>query len=77
MRQRRVDRQPKLSSAQQAHLVMLHVPGDDSITELAELFSVSRSTVYRVLSAPSGHELGAGHRQGTLTQRQGSFTLAS
>ncbi len=64
MRQRRVDRQLKLSSAQQAHLVMLHVPGDDSIAELAELFSVSRPTVYRVLSASSGHELSAGIDKG-------------
>src|SRR3954453_13367101 len=42
-------RQPKLSSAQQAHLVKLHNSGEHSIAELAELFSVSRPTVYRVL----------------------------
>jgi DNA invertase Pin-like site-specific DNA recombinase len=42
-------RQPKLSSAQQAHLVKLHASGEHSIAELAELFSVSRPTVYRVL----------------------------
>ena len=42
-------RQPKLSSAQQAHLGKLHGSGEHSIAELAELFSVSRPTVYRVL----------------------------
>jgi DNA invertase Pin-like site-specific DNA recombinase len=42
-------RQPKLSAAQQAHLVKLHGSGEHSIAELAELFSVSRPTVYRVL----------------------------
>ncbi len=42
-------RQPKLSPAQQAHLVKLHASGEPSIAELAELFSVSRPTVYRVL----------------------------
>jgi DNA invertase Pin-like site-specific DNA recombinase len=42
-------RQPKLSPAQQVHLVKLHASGEHSIAELAELFSVSRPTVYRVL----------------------------
>src|SRR5919112_2389096 len=42
-------RQPKLSPAQQAHLIKLHGTGEHSIAELAELFSVSRPTVYRVL----------------------------
>jgi helix-turn-helix resolvase-like protein len=39
----------KLSAAQQAHVVKLHAGGEHSIAELAELFSVSRPTVYRVL----------------------------
>ena len=42
-------RQPKLSPAQQAHLGKLHGSGEHSIAELAELVSVSRPTVYRVL----------------------------
>lgn len=41
---------PKLSAAQQKHLVGLHEAGEHSITDLAELFSVSRPTVYRTLS---------------------------
>jgi DNA invertase Pin-like site-specific DNA recombinase len=40
---------PKLSTARQAHLVKLHTAGEHTIAELAELFEVSRPTVYRVL----------------------------
>ncbi|MEU4038699.1 helix-turn-helix domain-containing protein [Streptomyces collinus] len=42
-------KQPKLSARQQAHLVEQHSTGEHSIADLAELFSVSRATVYRVL----------------------------
>lgn len=42
-------RQPKLSAKQQAELRSMHATGDYSITDLAELFSVSRPTVYRTL----------------------------
>ena len=41
-------RQPRLSAAQQTHLMKLHASGEHSIADLAELFSVSRPTVYRV-----------------------------
>src|SRR6266540_4687332 len=40
---------PKLTARQQTHLVKLHTAGEHTIPELAELFSVSRATVYRVL----------------------------
>jgi DNA invertase Pin-like site-specific DNA recombinase len=40
---------PKLSPAQERHLVKLREAGETSIGELAELFSVSRPTVYRAL----------------------------
>jgi DNA invertase Pin-like site-specific DNA recombinase len=40
-------KQPKLSARQQTHLVQLHQSGQHTISELAELFSVSRPTVYR------------------------------
>jgi DNA invertase Pin-like site-specific DNA recombinase len=43
-------KQPKLSATRQAHLVKLHAAGEHNIAELAELFSVSRPTVYRVLA---------------------------
>jgi putative transposase len=41
--------QPKLSERQQKELTRMHASGDYSISDLAELFSVSRPTVYRTL----------------------------
>jgi DNA invertase Pin-like site-specific DNA recombinase len=41
---------PKLSRAQEAHLVQLHGDGEHTVAELAELFRVTRSTVYRALA---------------------------
>jgi len=43
-------KQPKLSERQQKELRRMHDTGDYSISDLAELFSVSRPTVYRVLA---------------------------
>ena len=40
---------PRLSSKLEAHLVELHRAGNQTTTELGELFSVARSTVYRAL----------------------------
>ena len=40
---------PKLSSAQARHLVDLADSGDYSVAEVAELFRVSRSTIYRTV----------------------------
>jgi DNA invertase Pin-like site-specific DNA recombinase len=42
-------RQPKLSARQQAELRRMHTSGEYSIADLAELFNVSRPTVYRTL----------------------------
>lgn len=42
-------KRPKLSPRQEAHLVQLHEAGEHTTTELAELFSVARSTVYRAI----------------------------
>jgi DNA invertase Pin-like site-specific DNA recombinase len=42
-------KQPKLSPRQEAHLVSLHRAGNHTSSELAELFSVARSTVYRAI----------------------------
>ncbi|NHI12033.1 site-specific DNA recombinase/resolvase [Streptomyces sp. KO7888] len=42
-------KKPKLTARQQAYLVEQHATGEHSIADLAELFSVSRATVYRVL----------------------------
>jgi|TARA_R110002012_G_scaffold229712_2_gene402409 DNA invertase Pin-like site-specific DNA recombinase len=40
-------KQPKLSDKQQRELCRMHETGEYSISDLAELFSVSRPTVYR------------------------------
>ena len=40
---------PKLSAAQETHLVGLYRAGQHTTAELAELFSVGRSTVYRAI----------------------------
>ena|SRR5208337_3104833 len=43
-------KQPKLSDKQQKELRRMHDTGEYSISDLAEVFSVSRPTVYRTLS---------------------------
>jgi len=43
-------KQPKLSDKQQKELCRMHGTGTYSISDLAELFSVSRPTVYRTLA---------------------------
>ena len=43
-------KQPKLSDRQQREPCRMHATGDCSISDLAELFSVSRPTVYRTLN---------------------------
>ncbi len=42
-------KQPKLTTKQEAHLVALHREGKHTGAELAELFNVARSTVYRAV----------------------------
>jgi DNA invertase Pin-like site-specific DNA recombinase len=41
---------PKLSTKQQAELRRMHETGNYSISDLAEVFSVSRPTIYRSLN---------------------------
>ena len=47
-------KQPKLSPMQEAHLVALYRAGEHTIGELEELFSVTRSTVYRAVRRAGG-----------------------
>ena len=47
-------RQPRLSARQQAELRRMHATGDYTIADLAELFTVSRPTVYRALGRETG-----------------------
>lgn len=47
---------PKLSDKQQKELCRMHDTSEYSISDLAELFSVSRPTVYRTLARHSGNK---------------------
>ena len=47
-------KQPKLSPMQEAHLVELYRAGEHTVSEVEELFSVTRSTVYRALRRAGG-----------------------
>jgi DNA invertase Pin-like site-specific DNA recombinase len=42
-------RRPKLNARQEAHLVSLIAAGEHSTAEVADLFGISRPTVYRAL----------------------------
>ena len=42
-------KQPKLSKLQEAHLVCLYKGGQHTTAEIAEIFKVDRSTVYRIV----------------------------
>jgi DNA invertase Pin-like site-specific DNA recombinase len=46
-------KQPKLSMAQQRHLMDVHLAGTHSTSELGELFNLVRSTVYRTVQRQS------------------------
>ncbi|WP_242625354.1 helix-turn-helix domain-containing protein [Krasilnikovia cinnamomea] len=56
-------RAPKPSAPRQAHLRKLHSAGEHTIAELAELFEVSRPTVYRVLERSQTPRPRDGHRR--------------
>lgn len=51
-------KQPKLKPTQEAHLVKLWHGGDHTTLELAELFNVSRATVYRAIQRSEPAENG-------------------
>ncbi|MBU3032243.1 recombinase family protein, partial [Paracoccus sp. XHP0099] len=50
-------KQPKLSEKQQRELSRMHASGEYSISDLAELFSVSRPTVCRTLQRNSAKNM--------------------
>jgi DNA-binding MarR family transcriptional regulator len=47
-------KQPKLTERQETHLLALYRSGEHTTAELAELFNVARSTVYRALERARG-----------------------
>ena len=49
-------KKPKLTSRQEAHLVAHHHAGEHTTSELAELFGVGRSTVYRAIERAQAAE---------------------
>ncbi len=54
-------KQPKLSPMQEKHLVELYRAGEHTVSELEELFGVTRSTVYRAIRRAGGQAGGAAH----------------
>jgi DNA invertase Pin-like site-specific DNA recombinase len=66
-------KKPRLSPHQEAHLVELHRAGRHTTSELAELFNVARSTVYRAIrraGTPTTAGPGAGEPSGGRRQAQ-------
>ena len=55
-------KQPKLNPRQEAHLVDLYRQGEHSTAELADLFGVARSTVYRALERDQVRAQANAHR---------------
>jgi len=49
-------KQPSLSDKQQKELRRMYDSGDHSISNLAEVFSVSRPTIYRTLTVPNSDQ---------------------
>ena len=49
-------KQPKLSASQRAHLMKLSEAGEHNVSELAELFGVSRPTIYREMQRSAHSE---------------------
>ena len=52
-------KQPKLSTKQEAHLVALYRAGEHTVSELEELFPVTRSTIYRAVARAGGRTASA------------------
>jgi DNA invertase Pin-like site-specific DNA recombinase len=47
-------KQPKLKATQEAHLVALYRAGEHTVSELEQLFPVTRSTIYRAIARAGG-----------------------
>ena len=51
-------KQPKLNPRQEAHLVMLYRAGKHTVSELEDLFGITRSTVYRAVQRETRRQPG-------------------
>ena len=60
-------KQPKLNPRPEAHLVDLFRQGEHSTAELADLFSVARSTVYRALERDRARGQANGRRTAAIS----------
>jgi len=61
-------KQPKLNPRQEGHLVALHHAGNHSTAELADLFGIGRSTVYRAIERDARRQRPAARSGGTTNQ---------
>ena len=61
-------KQPKLNPRQEGHLVALHHAGNHSTAELADLFGIGRSTVYRAIERDARRQRPAGQSGATTSQ---------
>ncbi len=68
-------RKPKLSARQQQELRRMYDTGDYSVSDLAELFAISRPTVYRTLERQAGATAIAA--QGNAEQRLASAPVSA
>ena len=69
-------KQPKLSAKQEAHLVTLYHAGEHTVSELEELFPVTRSTIYRAIARAGSRATGpVGNVWSTDVARDGARKL--
>ncbi len=61
-------RRPKLNARQEAHLMSVFQTGEHSTSELADLFGVGRSTVYRAIERQRGKALPSPAVEASATQ---------
>ena len=61
-------RSPKLSARQEAHLAELHATGTRTPADLAHLFGIGRSTVYRALTRANQGQAGSRPRPSPVTR---------
>jgi DNA invertase Pin-like site-specific DNA recombinase len=66
-------KKPNLSPAQEGHLVHLHRQGAHTTAEIAELFGVARSTVYRAIQRAEGAAATGPAASSPIVERAGAL----